>query len=206
MRLSFTIATGTRQRSHSQARVPQDSWSHFTVSGSRFPQSAGSGSRIYSPRNRVAQLYTQGLGFLFVASYDSKGYDQPPNCSSIVASRSCRKDRVENTAPLLVHWCMLGSRCGHYLVMAVIYRVISRQRVYMLQYNTKWPLGKFGRKERDCIKMDLKEIFSWYYSDSTDYGHTQCLLYYRYLVRTSSTGVLVGCCGTACGIKWGRLR
>jgi hypothetical protein len=27
-----------------------------------------------SPRNRVAQLYTQALGSLFVASYDSQGY------------------------------------------------------------------------------------------------------------------------------------
>jgi hypothetical protein len=27
-----------------------------------------------SPRNRVAQLYPQALGFLFVASYDSQGY------------------------------------------------------------------------------------------------------------------------------------
>jgi hypothetical protein len=28
-----------------------------------------------SPRNRVAQLYPQALGSLFVASYDSQGYD-----------------------------------------------------------------------------------------------------------------------------------
>jgi hypothetical protein len=28
-----------------------------------------------SPRNGVAQLYPQALGSLFVASYDSKGYD-----------------------------------------------------------------------------------------------------------------------------------
>jgi hypothetical protein len=27
-----------------------------------------------SPRNRVAQLYSQALGSLFVASYDSQGY------------------------------------------------------------------------------------------------------------------------------------
>jgi hypothetical protein len=28
-----------------------------------------------SPRNRVAQLHPHALGFLFVASYDSQGYD-----------------------------------------------------------------------------------------------------------------------------------
>jgi hypothetical protein len=27
-----------------------------------------------SPRNRVAQLYSQALGSIFVASYDSQGY------------------------------------------------------------------------------------------------------------------------------------
>jgi hypothetical protein len=27
-----------------------------------------------SPRNRVAQLYPQALGYLFVVSYDSQGY------------------------------------------------------------------------------------------------------------------------------------
>jgi hypothetical protein len=32
MSLSFTIATGPRQRSYSQIRVPGDSWPHFTVS------------------------------------------------------------------------------------------------------------------------------------------------------------------------------
>jgi hypothetical protein len=47
MRLSFTIAAGPRQRSHSQVRVPRDSWPHFSVSDSRFPQPGGPGPRIY---------------------------------------------------------------------------------------------------------------------------------------------------------------
>jgi hypothetical protein len=38
------------------------------------PPTWGSGPRIYIPRNRVAQLYPQALGFLFVASYNSQGY------------------------------------------------------------------------------------------------------------------------------------
>jgi hypothetical protein len=37
MGLSFTIAAGPRQRSHSHVRVPRDSWPHFTVSNSRLP-------------------------------------------------------------------------------------------------------------------------------------------------------------------------
>jgi hypothetical protein len=37
----------------------------------RFPQPGGPGSRIYIPRNRVAQLYPRALISLFFASYDS---------------------------------------------------------------------------------------------------------------------------------------
>jgi hypothetical protein len=39
--LSFTIAAGHRQRSHSRVRVPWDSGPHFTVSDSRLPQAGG---------------------------------------------------------------------------------------------------------------------------------------------------------------------
>jgi hypothetical protein len=69
MGLSFTIAAGPRQRSHSQIRVPWDSWPHFTLSDSRLPQPAGQVPVFISPRNRVARLYPQALG-----SYDSQGY------------------------------------------------------------------------------------------------------------------------------------
>jgi hypothetical protein len=34
----------------------------------------GQVSAFVSPRNRVARLYPQELGFLFAASYDSQGY------------------------------------------------------------------------------------------------------------------------------------
>jgi hypothetical protein len=74
MDLSFTIAAGPSQRSHSQVRVSRNSWSHFTVSDSRLPQPVGPVPVFVFPRNRVARLYPQALGFLFVASYDSHGY------------------------------------------------------------------------------------------------------------------------------------
>jgi hypothetical protein len=48
--LSFIIAAGPRQRSHSRVRVPRDSWPHFTVSHSRLPQSGGPVPRIYIPQ------------------------------------------------------------------------------------------------------------------------------------------------------------
>jgi hypothetical protein len=67
--LSFAIAV----RIHSQVRFPRDSWPHFIVLDLRLPQPGGPDPRIYIPRNRVAQLYPQALGSLFVASYDSQG-------------------------------------------------------------------------------------------------------------------------------------
>jgi hypothetical protein len=46
---SFTIAVGPRQRSHSRAWVPRDSWPYFTLSDSRLPQPEGPGPYIYIP-------------------------------------------------------------------------------------------------------------------------------------------------------------
>jgi hypothetical protein len=74
MSLSFTIAPGTRQYSHLRFRILRDSWPSFTVSDSRLLQSGGLGFHIYTPQNRVAQLYPQAPGSLFVASYDLQGY------------------------------------------------------------------------------------------------------------------------------------
>jgi hypothetical protein len=74
MCLSFTIATGPRQRSHSWVWVSRDSWPYFTLSGSRLHQPEGPGPVFISPRNKVAQLYPQTLGSLFAASYHSQGY------------------------------------------------------------------------------------------------------------------------------------
>jgi hypothetical protein len=72
--LPFTIAAGSRQRTHSWDQVQRDSWPYFTVSDSRLPQHGGPGPRIFIPRNWVTQLYPQILGSLFVAVFDSQGY------------------------------------------------------------------------------------------------------------------------------------
>jgi hypothetical protein len=56
--LSFTIAVGTRQRSQSWVRVPQDSWPYLTISGSRLSQPGGPGP--HPPRSSVIQLYPHG--------------------------------------------------------------------------------------------------------------------------------------------------
>jgi hypothetical protein len=47
---------------------------HISLSHLRLPQPGEPGSRIYIPRNRMAQLCPQALGSLFVAFYNSQGY------------------------------------------------------------------------------------------------------------------------------------
>jgi hypothetical protein len=64
MCLSFTIAAGPRHRSHSWVRVPQDSWSYFTVSDSRLPQSGGPGPHIYIPQEQGGPVIPPGTGLL----------------------------------------------------------------------------------------------------------------------------------------------
>jgi hypothetical protein len=72
--LSFTIAAGPRQRSHSQVQALQDSLPHFTFSDSRLPQPGGPGPLIYIPQEHGGPVMPQALGSLSVASYDSQGY------------------------------------------------------------------------------------------------------------------------------------
>jgi hypothetical protein len=74
MGLSFAIAAGPRQRSHSQVRDQRDSRPHFTVSYSRLPQPGGPGPRIYIPQEQGGPVIPPDTGSLFVASYDSQGY------------------------------------------------------------------------------------------------------------------------------------
>jgi hypothetical protein len=63
--LPFTIASGPRQRSHSWARVPRDSWSYFTVSDSRLPQPEGQGPRIYIPQEQGGSVKPPVTGVPF---------------------------------------------------------------------------------------------------------------------------------------------
>jgi hypothetical protein len=65
MGLSFTIAAGPRQRSHSQVRVPRYSWPHFTVSDLRLPQPGGPGLRVYIPQEQGGPVIPLGSGFPF---------------------------------------------------------------------------------------------------------------------------------------------
>jgi hypothetical protein len=74
MGLSFTVAAGPRQRSHSQVRVPWDSWTNFTLSNSRFPQPGRVGPCIYIPQEQGGLVIPPGTKLHFVTSYGSQGY------------------------------------------------------------------------------------------------------------------------------------
>jgi hypothetical protein len=73
MGLSFAIAAGPRQRIlRTESRGTLD---HIVLSQIRDSANLESQGAIFIfSRNRMAQLYPQALGFLFVASYDSQGY------------------------------------------------------------------------------------------------------------------------------------
>jgi hypothetical protein len=59
--LSFTIPSGPRQRSHSRASVPRDSWPYFTLSDSRLSQLGGSGPR-YITQEQGGPVILPGTG------------------------------------------------------------------------------------------------------------------------------------------------
>jgi hypothetical protein len=50
--LSFTVAAGPRQRSHSSVRVTQEYWPYFAISHSRLLQPGWTDSRIYIPQKQ----------------------------------------------------------------------------------------------------------------------------------------------------------
>jgi hypothetical protein len=96
--LSFTIAAGHRQRSHSQVQVPWDSCPYFTVSDSRFPQSGGPGSRIYIPQDQGGQIVPPGSGLPFrlllrLAELRFRYSNRPPR-------GELGTDRIENIASM----------------------------------------------------------------------------------------------------------
>jgi hypothetical protein len=65
MGLSFITAAGPRQRGHSRARVPWDSWPYFIVSDSSLPQHGGPGPRIYMPQEQGDPVIPPGTEFPF---------------------------------------------------------------------------------------------------------------------------------------------
>jgi hypothetical protein len=93
MGLSFTIASGSRQRSHSRVRVLRDSWTHFSVSDSRLPQPGGPGTRIYIPQDQGGPVIPPGTGYPFSRLLRLAGlrwrYSNPPPHGATTYSFLC---------------------------------------------------------------------------------------------------------------------
>jgi hypothetical protein len=94
--LRFTIAAGPRQRNHSCARVPQESWPYFTTSDSRLPQPGGSGPRIYISQEQGCPIIPPGTGFNFrrllrLAGLRWRYSNQPPRGEITDSVNCCAK-------------------------------------------------------------------------------------------------------------------
>jgi hypothetical protein len=116
--MSFPIATGPRQRSHSQVRVLQDSRSYFTLSDLGLPQPGRPGPRIYIPQEDNDPGITLGTGF--------------PFCHLLLLAGlrwrySAREADQENTVSIVKKACLLV----RYLTNDVIYCLV----LYALRNN-----------------------------------------------------------------------
>jgi hypothetical protein len=90
MDLLFTIAAGTRQRSHSEVPGLRDSRPHFTISDSRLSKPGGPGPRIYILQEYLGFIIIFLLMVLEFKRYDF--WDTTPCSSKLVdvSEEACR--------------------------------------------------------------------------------------------------------------------
>jgi hypothetical protein len=159
MGLSFTIYAGPRQHSHSQVRVPRP---HYHILLSQFrdsPNLEGQVPVFISPRNRVARLYPQALGSIFVASYDSQ------SCGGGIGTRL---HTVRSNLTRSVEWYSLGE--NH----------IENTASNSTSIVERGPLpsngsGTVAYLRSCCLAM---EVVSWSYSSNESIRHNKFLLHY----------------------------
>jgi hypothetical protein len=131
MGLSFTIAAGPRQRSHSQVRVPRDSRPHFTVSDSRLPStwrarssylySPGTGWPSYTPRHCVLFSSPPTTRRATVEVFDTASTQDKTNCRLVVIITSRHGPHRKHRFPLFylivafetcfLYICLSRGRC-----------------------------------------------------------------------------------------------
>jgi hypothetical protein len=124
MGLWFTIAAGPCQGSHSRVRVPRSSLLS-EVRDSRNLE--GQVPVFITHRNRVARLYPEALGSLFVASYDSWGYTHSGYALNRVLLTSPRHGPRKNTSSSIVAPMIFMRTCLSAKVSP------SNGRVYLLK-------------------------------------------------------------------------
>jgi hypothetical protein len=115
MGLSFTIAAGPRQRSHSQIRVSRNSWSHFTASGWILPNLEARSPYLYPPGTGwpgynlrhwvpISSLPTtrRATVEVFEPASTRKGYFTTRFCPRYAASAWTAWETPPRTVPLLL--------------------------------------------------------------------------------------------------------
>jgi hypothetical protein len=114
MGLSFTIAVGPLQRSHSWVRVPRDSWWHFTVSDSRLPNLEGQ-VPIFVSQDQDGPVILPGSGYPFrsllrLAGLQWKYSNRPPH--GLVRTGSLRVQIWTRNFPSTKQECYLLETFG----------------------------------------------------------------------------------------------
>jgi hypothetical protein len=122
--LSFTIAAGPRQRSHSRLRVPRDSWPYFTLSDSIFTQSGAPGPRIYILPWQGGPVIPPGTGFPFRRLLRLAGlrwrYSAPPPHGPTL----CYNRRPVGQS-VLVSSTHLGLKANYVLVFLMVFFLVA---------------------------------------------------------------------------------
>jgi hypothetical protein len=127
MSLSFTIAAGSRQRSHSRVLVLLDPWPYFTVWDSRLSQPGEPGPCTYTTQEQGGPVIAPGTAFPFRRLLRLAGlrwsYSNPPPhwiivCFLVTGDTTCQQN------------CSLATA----VVLSPVYTAVTWQWVYMSQY------------------------------------------------------------------------
>jgi hypothetical protein len=114
-RLQLLLALASAVILKSESRGTHD---HILLSPIRdSPNLKGQVPVFVSPRNRVAQLYPQALGSLFVASYDSQGYG---GVFDPISTRADASGRAEERALSLSVWQIAAGPRQSFFIFRVL--------------------------------------------------------------------------------------
>jgi hypothetical protein len=142
MGLSFAIAAGSRQCSHSWVQVLQDLWPYFTVLDLRLLQPGGPGPRICIPQEKGGSVIPPDTGFLWLAGLRWRYLNLPPcvstlNCPAYnILAWTAQKTLflccclIVATETCLFVKLLLRNDCFMFAYLAVV----AQQWVYMPQY------------------------------------------------------------------------
>jgi hypothetical protein len=136
--LSFTIAAGPRQRSHSRVRIPWDSRPYFTFSDSRLPFSSPPTIRRVtvevfdsaSTRETVSRLINSRFVLLKTPRHGQHRKHRLQQFFCCCVTQLSHGRRREHQFQVSSS-CRVRNMC---VATSVVYSVITKQRVCMLQY------------------------------------------------------------------------